>query len=138
MASPRRRRGTHVIEFALVTPVFLVLTIGIMDWGWYMFTHATVKAAVYEGCRTGAVIDPDSNPTPESVAAGDIRARLASLNISCTGGDDRCVVQTQRSGSSPEELLLCAVDADYRSLFELVPTPVEVGTATQVLLEIQQ
>ncbi len=132
------RRGAHVIEFALVTPLFLVLALGIMDWGWYMFQHATIKAAVYEGCRSGAVIDPDESPAPEGVAEDEIRDRLAEINIACTGGDDRCLVDTSRSGSSPEELLLCSVEADYQSLFELVPTPDQMGAATQVLLEIQQ
>jgi len=127
-----------MIEFALVTPVFLVITIGIMDWSWYMFHHATVKAAVYEGCRSGAVIDPDSSPSPESVAQTDILARLAELNIACSGGDDDCLVVTARSGFSPDELLLCQVDADYLSLFQLVPTPEHMGATTQVLLEIQQ
>ncbi len=133
-----RRRGAHVIEFALVTPVFLVIAIGLMDWGWYMFNHATVKAAVYEGCRSGAVIDPDTNPSPEGVAQADILLRLAELNIACAGGDDDCLVVTARSGSSPDELLLCQVDADYQSLFQLVPTPEHMGATTQVLLEIQQ
>ena len=33
----RKKRGANAIEFALTLPVFLVLFMGGMDWGWYFF-----------------------------------------------------------------------------------------------------
>ena len=50
-----RRRGSVLIEFVAVLPVFLLLMLGAIDWGWYFVLRETALNAVREGARTGSV-----------------------------------------------------------------------------------
>jgi Flp pilus assembly protein TadG len=62
--APRRPpRGGVMIEFALVLPIFVLLLLGAMDWGWYFMIRETATNAAREGARVGAV--------SPSVAASD-------------------------------------------------------------------
>lgn len=49
-------RGQTVVEFALVVPVFVVLTLGFMQVALWLFGTALAEIAVREGCREGVVL----------------------------------------------------------------------------------
>ena len=51
----RRERGQALLEFAFVVPIFLVLVLGIVDFGWALKSWITVTNAAREGARFGAV-----------------------------------------------------------------------------------
>ena len=50
----RQRQGSSAVEFAIIVPVFLLLTFGIVDFGhaWYM--KQIITNASREGARYGA------------------------------------------------------------------------------------
>jgi Flp pilus assembly protein TadG len=50
---PRNRSGVASVEFALVLPALIALTIGTMDVCSMMFLKETAVLAAYEGARTG-------------------------------------------------------------------------------------
>jgi Flp pilus assembly protein TadG len=50
---PSKRSGVAAIEFAMVLPVLLILTIGTMDLCSLMFLKESVVLAAYEGARQG-------------------------------------------------------------------------------------
>jgi len=50
-----REKGATVIEFALAVPIFIILIIGIIDFGWYFFTQHTIQYATREGARIALV-----------------------------------------------------------------------------------
>jgi Flp pilus assembly protein TadG len=54
------------VEFALVLPVFMMLVLGAIDFGYYFFVSEVVTNAAREGARAGSVVDP----TATSVATG--------------------------------------------------------------------
>jgi Flp pilus assembly protein TadG len=56
---PRRRleRGTAAVEFALVFPVFLLMVLGTIDFGYFFFVSEIVANAAREGARAGSVVD---------------------------------------------------------------------------------
>ncbi len=131
------RRGAHALEFALVLPLFVVLGLGTMEWGWFFFAQASVRSAVHEGCRAGAVTDPEGDPGPEAVAEDAIRDRLARVNILCADDAD-CAVDVNLTGNSPEEFLDCTVDTEFQPLLDFGTMPTEVGAYTRTLLELQR
>jgi Flp pilus assembly protein TadG len=47
--------GQSLIEFALVLPVFLILVLSIVDFGWALRSWITVTNSAREGARLGAV-----------------------------------------------------------------------------------
>jgi Flp pilus assembly protein TadG len=51
----RRERGQALVEFALVVPIFLILVMGIADFGMGYKASITVTNATREGARLGAV-----------------------------------------------------------------------------------
>jgi Flp pilus assembly protein TadG len=67
----RRKRsdqGAAAIEFALVLPLFVLLTFSIIDFGWYFFVEHTLQYATREGMRLalvgGRLKDKDNNDMP--------------------------------------------------------------------------
>ena len=50
------RKGQGIVEFALAFPVFLLIVLGIFEFGRLMFTYATVFTASREAARFGATV----------------------------------------------------------------------------------
>jgi hypothetical protein len=51
----RNDRGTTIVEFALVLPIFFLLILGIFDFGRYFFVDHTLQYATREGMRLALV-----------------------------------------------------------------------------------
>ena len=58
-------RGATIVEFAIVLPVFMLLLLGIIDFGRYFFVQHTLQYATREGTRLalvgGTLNDPQGN-----------------------------------------------------------------------------
>jgi Flp pilus assembly protein TadG len=54
--SPRRapRRGSNVVEFALLAPVFVALLTGVVDVSWMFLMREAANSAARAGARAGA------------------------------------------------------------------------------------
>ncbi len=74
-ASAKGQRSQALIEFALVSPVLLLLTFGIIDIGRAIFYYDTIHHAAREGARTAVRA---SNGLPTN---GDVLARVTSQII---------------------------------------------------------
>ncbi|MEZ4634585.1 MAG: pilus assembly protein [Caldilineaceae bacterium] len=55
--SPKKRSelGQSIVEFAIVVPFVVLLTLGVVDLGRVIFLNTMFSAAVQEGAREGAV-----------------------------------------------------------------------------------
>ncbi|MDR7866091.1 MAG: pilus assembly protein [Sporomusaceae bacterium] len=51
----RNRRGQAIVEFALVLPVFLLLLVGMMEFGLVLHDYVTVAEAARVGARAASV-----------------------------------------------------------------------------------
>jgi len=51
----RGERGATAVEFALVAPLFFLLVLGIIEFGWYFFVEHTIQYATREGTRLALV-----------------------------------------------------------------------------------
>jgi len=60
----RKANAQGLVEFALITPVLLLLIFGIIDFGWMVFNYAQLYNAVREGARYGSVSGFVANPDP--------------------------------------------------------------------------
>ncbi|MFK7928438.1 MAG: TadE/TadG family type IV pilus assembly protein [Myxococcota bacterium] len=129
----RSRFGAHVIEFALTLPAFTLLLAAIFDMGWLFYQQAMLDNAMHEGCRAGAVMDPET-AGPEAVARDEILTLLARFGQPCRGD---CSVEFEREGALPALYMTCKVDRDYNALFGMVPTPERIGSQTLIRFEWQ-
>jgi Flp pilus assembly protein TadG len=64
----------------LVAPLFLMLMLGAIDWGWYFVLRETLVNATREGARIASVQD---NPTAQSqnAAIAAVRAYLTNVGV---------------------------------------------------------
>ncbi len=63
-----RRRGSAVLDAALVFPILLSLTFGCIEFGHYFFIKHTLQGAAREGARAAAA--PSSTNTDVTTAVG--------------------------------------------------------------------
>jgi Flp pilus assembly protein TadG len=82
----RDERGQSLVEMALILPVFLLLLVGILDFGRMMYSYAHLHMAAQETVRIGGLGKNDS----EITAFANDYVQLAEgehLTINITPGD---------------------------------------------------
>jgi Flp pilus assembly protein TadG len=134
------RRGSNVIEFALLLPIFLALMALIFDYGWFFFMRSIAQTSVRDGCRTGAVIPPDDDATGEAKSA--IQAGMSGFSffgVDCTSPtDSRCGIAVTTSGASPDETIDCTIEIEYPGMTGIIPMPDTVRAQSSVRFELQR
>ncbi|MSP60035.1 MAG: pilus assembly protein [Myxococcales bacterium] len=51
-----QQRGVAALEFALILPVFMLMMLGAIEYGWYYHIDRSVTAAAEEGARAAATV----------------------------------------------------------------------------------
>jgi Flp pilus assembly protein TadG len=75
-APRRRRRGNGVLEAALVLPVLLSLSMGMIEFGQYFYAKHTIQAASRDGARTAIL-----SSVTHSQAVSALQATMTAANI---------------------------------------------------------
>ncbi len=86
-----KARGQAVVEFALVLPIFLMLTVGVIDLGRGVYFYNTLASVAREGARFGIVLTDPANGS---------WADLGNLHYTMVGGSR--VVNTNKVYNPPE------------------------------------
>jgi len=107
MKTPFRKsheRGTALIEFALVLPLLLVLTVAAVDFGRAFFVKSVVEQAAREGVRMRAVTTPADS--------GIVRQRVTDVANSSGVTVSQLVVE-----AVPPKRVHVVVTTDFNWLF---------------------
>ena len=78
----KRNRGQSLVEFALILPAFLMLIMGIVEFGRMMITYAGVASASREAARYGATVGVNPTGVEHFADCAGIRAeakRVAAI-----------------------------------------------------------
>ena len=67
-----RQNGQALVEFALILPIILMLTLGMLDFGRGLHGYIALAGAVRDGARYGSVF---SNP---ALSSDDVKNRVVS------------------------------------------------------------
>jgi Flp pilus assembly protein TadG len=59
-----RERGQGIVEFTLILPLFLLMLVAMIDFGFAFYTNLTVEYASREGARVGAALAAGSSTLP--------------------------------------------------------------------------
>lgn len=111
-----RRTGAAAIEFAIVGPFFLLLVVGMIVYGGWLWMAHSVQAAVSEGARAAvAGLDPAER---EQLARDGVEGHLRNLGL--RGAD--ASVETSVDGRFFR--VVVAYDAAHYSLMALAPLTV--------------
>lgn len=73
----RSERGSIMVEFAMVLPIFLLIAWCVIDFGRAFYTSNSLSAAVREGARTAAIYDYN-NPGDSTAGIAAAKARVAA------------------------------------------------------------
>jgi hypothetical protein len=89
-------RGTALIEFALVLPLLLVLTVAAVDFGRAFFAKNMLHQAAREGVRMLAVqAHPDSVSARVRQVAGSSGVEVSDIDFNTSGGPDHVSVRVR-------------------------------------------
>ncbi len=75
----RRAAGQSMVEYAMTVPVFLLIVLGILEFGLAFSHHLTMEYASREGARTGAAL-----------------ANVGGPSVPCANVDDQVIAAVQR------------------------------------------
>ncbi len=80
--SRRRERGQSLVEFALVLPIFLIITLAAIDFGWALRAYVISTNAAREGARVGVV--GSSSDAIKTAVVDRSAGLLTTSNVSVT------------------------------------------------------
>jgi len=81
--------GQALTEFALVVPILVMLAIGILLLGYFIYCHIIVVSAANQGARAGSALiaDPDVTPYEATVKARQTANTLLSNGLNINYGE---------------------------------------------------
>lgn len=115
----QRRRGAAVVEFAVMAPVFLTLTLGSVELGYALNASNTLYGALREGGRLASqdwsdMLEP--NETPNDKVIQDVRNMLTAARIP---GDEVTLTIVHADGPSAGQPFDLADPDNYLELFTI-------------------
>lgn len=143
MKDATSRRGAEAIEFALIVPVMVLLTAGLVDYSWFYNLELAVIDAARHGGRAGAATMDASDNTPCQVAEA---ATLVALEAAGIPGVDNTrvsawVAQDGADGDGDgvnDGVVYVDVRVPYVPLWGLVINPSELHGALAMRMEDQE
>ena len=96
-AHPRRESGQGLVEFALLVPVFLLILLGMLEFGFAFNHNLTLEAATREGARAGAAMADGSQKDLTTCGDG---TTLTAANV-----DPLIIAAVQRVLNSPGSMI---------------------------------
>lgn len=98
-------RGSTIIEYALILPVFLIFIMGILEFALIQFSTSIVENSINEAARYTIVGANDSDSTREASIEKRIKERLygwdnsffADLNVQAVAANDYKLLRTGRN-----------------------------------------
>lgn len=118
----RCRLGTAAVEFALITPVLLIIIMGLVDFGLAMFKKMELTGAVRSGAQLAMMDSSNTTVIKDAVvdASGNsITSSDVSTTSFCECADESTVVcgETCGDGSSNRTFMTITASQSFSGLF---------------------
>ena len=140
-------RGIELIEFALVLPFLLLLTLGTIEFGRIYYTYNTLTKAVRDGARYAATSRIKADGTWVATEIPSVETRTRNLVvygiISPTGSEPKIIsdiltsqinVSPQRISDTEQYVTVSAGAYPYSPLFSLIiPTSITLSPTVKML-----
>lgn len=99
----RRQNGSNLVEFALVSPLLLILVFGIVDFSLALYDKAVVTNASREGARAGMVFRHPARVDNAEIQAV-INNYLGSRLVNFGGSAPAVTITRSGAGGSGDQL----------------------------------
>ena len=115
----RSERGAAVVELALVAPLFLFLTFGLIDFGIALYRHQVIQNAARDGARRAVVFSGTQavvqTRIQNTLSTSGLDVSKATITFSCDGVTGSLCPATPANRGKEE-----GVDIDYPHEFLFV------------------
>jgi Flp pilus assembly protein TadG len=123
----RREDGVSAVEFGLVLPLFIIILLGIMDYGWVYYVKLTMTNAAREGARVGVTLDTNIESGAQTAAKGYLGA----------AGFNPDEAQWSVSSNLADPTLSVTVSVNpFKPLVGFVPTPSQLSSTAAMRWEL--
>jgi hypothetical protein len=117
----RGQRGQGIVEFALVVPVFMLLLLGMLEFGFLLNHNMTLAYASREGARAGA-----------AMADGSVKdSQCGGTTLTAANVDPLIIAAVERVVTSPGSMVKLAQISEVR-IFKPSATGTDPGTADNI------
>lgn len=82
---PRRRRGTSVVEAAIVMTLLITLTMGLLQYGWMFTKWSQVQDAARQGARVAVLPSTTSSDSISNGTTGVVDTVMSNDGMSSSG-----------------------------------------------------
>jgi Flp pilus assembly protein TadG len=128
-----RRDGITVIEMAIIFPILLLITIGLIEYGWIFLKYQQVTNAARQGARVGARADATNTEVDDAIDTIMAAAGIASGDYSVV------IAPIDVTTPEPGEPLTVTVTVPYANVQltggVLVPVPTNLQSAVTMAKE---
>ena len=119
----QRRRGAVIVEFALVFMMYLVIVLGLMEFGRCMWTYATVAHAARQAARF-CMVRGTINPTTTTEIESVVKRFAVGLE------DSKLIVNTTYDPTDPDFRRGAIIEVEVGYPFQFVTAPITVSGNT--------
>ena len=132
-----RREGVAAIEFALLTPVIVLIVMGIIEYGWLLYRRSEATRAVREGIRYAVVMPQTNVPDPITLAETRCEDVLTQLNFDLTDATiEATAIDLTGDVNGVLDTLTLTLSMPYRPITGgLVPTPAGMQVSMSMMLQ---
>jgi Flp pilus assembly protein TadG len=141
-----KRRGTTaqgLLEFALITPMLLLLLFGIIDFGWMVFNFSQLYNALREGTRYGSV--PGFDTLSQIKNCSGIKSQITTYagfsgvkaaNITVWYDDGRAVADDTLGTNQNNVVGSCDSAWGYNGSYSPVRNPQDVNNGDRIVIDV--
>lgn len=118
----KTRRGIAAVEAAIMMPIVLLMTFGLLTYAWVFIRSGQINNAARQGARIAARADSTTQSVEDHVTA-----LMANAGIPFSAGSDLAIVETplpppDPDSPSPGTTVTVTITVDYRgTAAELIP-----------------
>lgn len=98
VSAGRKRRGSSVLEFVLVLPILIMLSLGVVDYGYFFYVKNTLQGAAEAAAR--AAIPPTATNSSVTTVVSNMMTAAGLQNSGYTVTFSPSDVSTASAGSS--------------------------------------
>ena len=115
----RKKRGSQAVELALLLPILVGLTSGIIDYGWYFYIQNQFSQVVKDSARSSVTLDHQTSYlSPCQSFNQSLNAGMNHLGYS----QQEFTISSQIVNDNSKRLLV-EVSRTYQPPFGLITTP---------------
>lgn len=115
--SPRSRRGIAAVEFALILPVILGLSIATLEFGWYFSRLSQVAALTRDAARYGA----NASTSAEAMVDAQVAAQALLRDLGYDCAERGCNIRATLINAAGQPMVELRVDVEYIQLTGALP-----------------